>query len=256
MRAFLTTSRTAFIEAWTNRRSFWLQVTFMIVNDLAIIVFWLVFFDNVKEVRGWGLEQVLLLFGILATVCGITMGLLGNARRLGQLISDGQLDSALALPMDPLSYMLARTVDTALLGDLLFGPAIFLFSGPVTLERSVLFIGVSLCGAVVFVSFLIALGSLTLFIGGRGEPGELGFQAILMLASYPIDLFGGVIKLVLFTAVPAAFITGVPVHVVDNFSWSEASVLVAVAAGSFVVARLVFRAGLKRYRSGALWTRA
>ncbi|MGH2809242.1 MAG: ABC transporter permease [Actinomycetota bacterium] len=256
MRAFVATSKTAFIEAWANRKSFWLQVSFMIVNDLAIIVFWLVFFGNVDRVRGWGLDQVLLLFAILATVCGIAMGLLGNARRLGQLISDGQLDPALALPMDPLAYMLARTVDTALLGDLVFGPAILLFSGPVTLERTALFLGASLCAAVVFVSFLVILGSITLFVGGRGEPGELGFQAVLMLASYPLDLFGGAIKLILFTAVPAAFITGVPVHVVDDFTWSEAATLLTVAVGSFVAARIVFRAGLKRYRSGALWTRA
>ncbi len=256
MTAFAATMRTAFIEAWTNRRSFWLQIVFMIVNDLAIIVFWLVFFDNVRRVRGWGLQELLLLFGVLATVCGITMGLLGNARRLGQLIADGQLDSALALPMDPLNYMLARTVDTALLGDLLFGPAIFLFSGPVTIERFALFIAVSLCAAAVFVSFLVALGSVPLFVGGRGEPGELGFQAMLMLASYPIDLFGGAIKLILFTVLPAAFVSSVPVHLVNGFSWSQASGLIAVALGSVLVSRAIFRAGLSRYRSGALWTRA
>ncbi len=41
------------------------------------------------------------------------------------------------------------------------------------------------------VGFLVALGSLTLFAGGRGEQADLGFQAILIFASYPIDVFGG-----------------------------------------------------------------
>jgi hypothetical protein len=47
---------------------------------------------------------------------------------------------------------------------------------------------------------------LTLFVGGRGEQADLGFNAILIFASYPLDLFGGArTKMLLFTAVPAAF---------------------------------------------------
>ena len=95
-----------------------------------------------------------------------------------------------------------------------------------------------------------------MYFGGRGEQADLGFHAVLMLASYPLDLFGGAIKLVLFTLIPAAFVTGVPTELVAEFDAGRAAILVAVAVGAALVARIVFRFGLVRYRSGALWTRA
>jgi ABC-2 type transport system permease protein len=256
MRALVTTMKTALIEAWTNRKSFWLQVSFMIANDLSIVVFWMLFFRKVGTVRGWDTGHVLVLFGVLAMVTGIAMGILGNARRLGQMIADGELDAVLALPVDPLLYLLVRRVDTALLGDLVFGPAVFIFSGHATLETALVFVVTSLCAAAFFVSFLVILGSATLFLGGRGEPAELGFQALLMLASYPIDLFGGLIKLLLFTAIPAAFVTGIPTRLLTQFDWREAGVFLAGSVAALALARTVFRAGLAHYRSGALWTRA
>ncbi|MDP9224094.1 MAG: ABC transporter permease [Actinomycetota bacterium] len=256
MRALAITIKTAFVEAWTNRKSFWLQVSFMIANDLAIVVFWILFFRKVGTVRGWDTGHVLVLFGVLANVTGIAMGLLANARRLGQMIADGELDAVLALPVDPLLYLLVRRVDTALLGDLLFGPAVFIASGHATPETAVVFVVSSLCAAAFFVSFLVILGSATLFVGGRGEPAELRFQALLMLASYPIDLFGGFVKLLLFTAIPAAFVTGLPTRLLTQFDWGESVLLLGGSVGAVLVARAVFRGGLAHYRSGALWTRA
>jgi ABC-2 type transport system permease protein len=151
---------------------------------------------------------------------------------------------------------MVRRVDTALLGDLVFGPVVFIASGHANLETAAVFVIVSICAAAFFASFLVILGSVTLFLGGRGEQAELGFQALLMLASYPIDLFGGLIKLLLFTAIPAAFVTGLPTRLLTQFDWGESAIFLAGSLGSVLLARVVFRAGLAHYRSGALWTRA
>lgn len=105
-------------------------------------------------------------------------------------------------------------------------------------------------------SFLVLLGSSTFFLGGRGEHGELGFQALLMLSSYPIDIFGGATRLLLFTAVPAAFVTGLPTRLVDDFSVTTAGAMIAVAGAFAACAYAAFSAGLRRYRSGAVWTQA
>jgi ABC-2 type transport system permease protein len=220
------------------------------------VAFWVLFFHKIGEVRGWRTDQVMLMFAILATVTGISMGLLSNARKLGQLVADGRLDSVLTLPVDPLAYLLVRSVDTALLGDLVFGPALFVVAAHPTPERTLLYLVGALTGSAVFVSFVVVLGSLTMVAGGRGEQADLGFQALLILASYPLDVFGGLTKLLMFTVIPAAFITGVPVHLVEHFRWTTLAGMLGVAAGSVLLAVVVFRAGLRRYRSGALWTRA
>jgi ABC-2 type transport system permease protein len=256
MTVVLATLRTAFLEAWSNRRGFWFQVSIMIANDVAWVAFWVLFFDRVGSLRGWDTHRVLLLFAILTTVTGISLGLLANARRLGELIAGGALDAALALPTSPLPYLLTRRVDTALLGDLAFGPILFAVAGDPTWKRTVVFVFGSLCGAVVLVGFLVTLGSITLFAGGRGEQADLGFQAILIFASYPLDVFGGLTKLFLFTAVPAAFVTGLPTSLVDQFRWPVALGAVGAAALFALLAALTFTLGLRRYSSGALWTRA
>jgi len=255
-RALLATMRTAVVEAWSNRRSFWVQASAMIVNDAAWVAFWLLFFHKIGEVRGWRSDQVMLLFAILATVTGISMGLLSNARKVGQLVADGQLDTVLTLPVDPLAYLLVRSVDTALLGDLIFGPVLFAIAGHPTPQRTALYLLGALTGSAVFVSFVVTLGSVTMMAGGRGEQADLGFQALLILASYPLDVFGGLTKVLMFSVIPAAFITGIPVHLVDHFRWPTLATLLGAAAGSVLLASAIFRAGLRRYRSGALWTRA
>src|SRR4051812_22989427 len=256
MAAVLATFRTAVRDAWANRRSFWVQVGVMVANDLAWVVFWVLFFDRVGSLRGWDAQRTLLLFSILCTTAGLSLGLLANARRIGQLAGDGELDSVLALPVPTLPYLLARRIDTALLGDLIFGPLLFLASGRPGPERIALFVAGALCGACVLVGFLVVAGSLTFWLGGRGAQADLGFQAILILASYPLDVFGGATKLVLFTAVPAAFVTGLPTRLVDEFTVTTALALGGAAAVAIALSGLVFGLGLRRYTSGALFVRA
>lgn len=255
MTVALATLGAAFREAWSNRRGFWFQVGIMMANDVAWVVFWVLFFHRVGSLRGWDTHKVLLLFSILTTVTGTGLGLLANSRRLGELIAGGALDAALALPTNPLAYLLTRRVDTALLGDLAFGPVLFVAAADPTPQRIAVFVFGSACGAVVLVGFLVALGSVTLYAGGRGEQADLGFQAILIFASHPIDVFGGLTKLFLFTAVPAAFVTGLPTSLVDRWSWPVAAAVAGAAAFFAVAAVATFQLGLRRYTSGALWTR-
>jgi ABC-2 type transport system permease protein len=256
MRAVLATFRTSAADAWANRRSFWVQVSIMVANDAAWVVFWILFFQKVGSMRGWDVHKVLVLFSVLTTASGLSLGLLANARRIGPIVADGVLDAVLVLPVPPLPYLLARRMDTALLGDLFFGPILFLFSGQASPERAALFVAGSLCGAAVLVGFLVAAGSLTFFVGGRGAQADLGFQSILLLASYPLDVFGGATKLLLFTAVPAAFVTGLPTRLVDSFDAATAAALLSAAVVAVGLGSLVFRAGLRRYTSGALFVRA
>ena len=252
----LATMRRAFAEAWSKRSSFWFQIAIMILNDAVFVVFWFLFFHEVGEVRGWDAKDTLLLLSMLATAAGLVLGLFANSRRLGEMIAGGRMDAVLALPVRPLPYLLVRRVDPALLGDVIFGPILFVALGGITAERVLLYILGSIAGAIVFLSFLVILGSLTFFLGGRGEHADFGFQAVLILASYPLEIFGGPTRLLLFTLIPAAFVTGLPTRLVDHFEWSTVGALVGVAGGIALLAYGTFSIGLRRYRSGSVWTEA
>jgi ABC-2 type transport system permease protein len=255
MKGALATLRTALHDSLANRSSFWFQVTLMIANDVTWLLFWVLFFDRVGEVRGWTMDDLVVLFSIVLTAAGIVLGLLANARQIGRLSSDGELDETLVLPVSPLPHILSKRIDPANLGDLAFGPALFAIAGNPTPERTALFVYGSLAGAAVLLGFLVACGSLTFFVGGRGEQADLGFNAILILASYPIDFFGGITKALLYTAVPAAFVSGLPANLVRNFDAQTAALLGVVAAGFLALGSVLFGLGLRRYSSGSLWVR-
>jgi ABC-2 type transport system permease protein len=255
MRAIAATLRAAIADGIANRGSFWFQVGLMIANDVTWVLFWLLFFNSVGHVNGWAAHDVIVLFSILLVCAGVSLGIFSNCRRIGHLAADGALDETLVLPVAPLPFLLSRRIDAANTGDLLFGPVLFLVAGHPTPERAALFVVGALAGSLVLMGFLVACGALTLFVGGRGEQADLGFNAILIFASYPLDLFGGATKVLLFTAVPAAFVTGIPARLVRDFDGPSALLLMAVSAVFVLLGWGLFELGLRRYSSGSIWAR-
>lgn len=255
MRGLFATARGAFLEGASNRRSLASQMLVMIVNDGVWIIFWALFFHRVGELGGWDLDGIILLQSVLTAAGGITLGLVANARRIGTLALDGGLDPVLALPVPTLGHVLLRRIEPTNLGDLVFGITLFAIAGHPTPSRVALFVVVTLASATLLTSFLVLTGSLA-FFAGRGESGELGFHAMLLLGAYPVDIFAGTAKLIMYTVVPAAFVSTVPARIIAEFDGGQAAALLGVAAGMALLAGAVFRAGLRRYTSGSVWTRA
>jgi ABC-2 type transport system permease protein len=71
-----------------------------------------------------------------------------------------------------------------------------------------------------------------------------------------VDIFGGVTKLLLYGVVPAGFVASVPARLVEDFDAGSAAGLAAVTVAFAAAALVTFRSGLRRYQSGATWTRA
>ena len=61
--------------------------------------------------------------------------------------------------------------------------------------------------------------------------------------------------MLLFTAVPAAFVTGLPAQLVRDFDAQRAALLILVATGFALLGWGTFSLGLRRYSSGSLWSR-
>lgn len=255
LRVITTTTVSAWREALANRAGFWTQIAIMVVNDLVWVLFWFLFFDRVESVRGWDLDRLIVLFAILTTSAGFVLGVLNNARRTGQLAATGQLDAALALPVAPLTHLLFRRVEATNVGDLLFGVVLFAALGNPTPERTLIFVFGVVCAVLIITGFLVLVGSLS-FWAGRNDAGELGFHALILFANYPVDIFGGATRVFLYAVVPSGFVTSAPARLVDEFDPTWAAATLAVAVGVAGAGWLAFTLGLRRYTSGAAWTRA
>ena len=76
------------------------------------------------------------------------------------------------------------------------------------------------------------------------------FDYLVNFSLYPAPIFGGWLRLALFTVIPAGFIGHLPVSLVRDFHPLTAA---AALGGAFVyagLAGLCFRRGLARYASG------
>jgi ABC-2 type transport system permease protein len=110
----------------------------------------------------------------------------------------------------------------------------------------------TLSAALVFVGFGVMSASLTFYIGNGTMLAEQWRFAMISFATYPETLFSGVVKTLLFTVIPAGFVSYVPVHALRELSlwYAGAAILGAVAITAAGAA--VFYNGLRRYESGNL----
>jgi ABC-2 type transport system permease protein len=255
LRGVFATLRSAVLEATSNKRALIFQILVMILNDLAWIGFWTIFFRRAGAVRGWDMDKVILLWCVLTTAGGLVLGLLANTRNIATLAMNGGLDSVLTLPVRPLPNLLVRRVEPTNFGDVIFGIGLFAFAGHPTPIRALTFVLCVVGSTIVLASFLIFVSSLS-FYSGRTDGVEIGFNAILLVSSYPIDIFSGAIKMAFFTIVPAAFIASVPAGLINHFNPTVATEFVLAAIIFASLASLTFRSALRHYTSASTWTRA
>lgn len=255
MSGLTATFRNACAEAVAKPAALASQMAVMIVNDGVWVVFWVLFFNRVGTLGGWDRDGIILLQAVLTTAGGLSLGVFANARRVGSMAVEGGLDAVLALPVAPLPFLLLRRIEPVNMGDLAFGIVLFAVAGHPTPARTLVFVLVVLASATLLTGFLVLTGALAFFIG-RSESGELGFHSMLLLGAYPVDVFAGAIRILLFTVVPAAFVSAVPARLIIDFDAGRALALTTASAAFAIAATATFTLGLRRYTSGSIWTRA
>lgn len=238
--------------AMEYRASFISQVFGMFLNDGIWLAFWWLYFTKFPVLGSWQREDVVVLWAVLATSFGVATGLFGNALGLSGIILRGDLDYYLVLPRDVLLHALVSRMSTSAWGDIAFGTLVFLAFGGATPGRLALYVLSVGIVAVFFVSFFVLVNSLAFFIGSSQGISEQLQMTLVHFASYPTTVFQGITRVILFTLIPAGFISSVPVHVLRRFHPGFFAALVVATLLLAVTARAVFGWGLRRYESGNL----
>ena len=233
------------------RVSFITQAIGMMLNNGVYFIFWVLFFDRFKEIRGWGLDEMFILFGLVASGFGLGVFFFGNALNLAEVISQGQLDYFLSLPRPVLLHTLASRSQYSGIGDFTYGIISFFLAGktnPGSLVRFGLGIFLSM---VIFLSFLVLVQSLAFWMGNAQLVSGNAQNAIITFAIYPINLFEGSGRFLLFTIIPAAFVGALPAEMVSQFTWWNFLKLLLAALVFLSLAGAAFYSGLRRYESGS-----
>ena len=239
-------------SAMEYRFSFWSQVLFMILNNIFLLFFWWVFFDNFPAVQGWGFNDILLLYALSAGSFGVASMFAGNSLHLGDTIANGELDFYLLLPVDPLFNAVTARMQVSAVGDLAFAlvlAPIALGWNPISL---LLFLLMLICGGLILTAFWTITGSLSFFWGHNQGIASLAANAIIMFSTYPEYIFTGAVRVMLFTLIPAAFVAHVPLSLLREFTWPKAAMMLGATLMIMLIARWSFALGVRKYESGNL----
>jgi ABC-2 type transport system permease protein len=238
-------------SAVSLRGNFLLQVTFMILNNVTFFVFWWVLFERVPHLRGYGLSEMEALFGISAAGFGLVQCFFGGVRHLPRFIDDGELDSLLTQPKPTLLYALGMRSHPSGFGDFLSGLGFLWLSGYATLTNLPAVALAVAASALGFLGSGIVFFSLAFFLGRTEVLSRQLWELTITFSLYPEPLFGGVLRFLLFTLLPAGIVSYLPLRVVRAATLSDVLVMTAGALLYVFFGAFLFGRGLKRYTSGS-----
>jgi viologen exporter family transport system permease protein len=138
-------------------------------------------------------------------------------------------------------------------GDVLSGVVFLAWSHSVSWRAAPLALLAIVTSALVFVACGILFQSLAFWMGNIDTVARQLWEPLVTFAVYPEPLFGGTLRLILFTVLPAGFVGYVPARLAERPSGALALLMISAAAAYLALAAVVFERGLKRYTSGSLF---
>lgn len=236
-----------------------LSVAAMLAPAIEVVALLLVF-TNTPELAGWSRGEVMFLYAV--TVVAFTTGdaLVGCVDTVSERIRDGSFDGFLLRPVDSLVHVCADAFALRRVSRVVFCVgvlAVVVASGVVrwTPGRVAVTVLGLLTGFTVFSAIFVASSALAFWVVDSREFGNAFTYGGGFLAQQPLDIYGTWLRRFVVYVLPIAFAVYLPVAwVLDKPAPAglprEAALLSpAVAAATAAVALLVWRAGVRHYRS-------
>ncbi|NDK08436.1 hypothetical protein EOM39_04295 [Candidatus Gracilibacteria bacterium] len=239
------------LSAMEYKVSFIIQVFGMIINDFMFILVWIFFFKIFKTLGGLDIGTFAILLSIMVMVFGIMHTFFNGYSKIVSMIEEGKLDSYLLLPKNLLIKLLASSMMTSAIGDLIYAFLLMFLIKDLTVFRVIEIIILSIIGSITFLGFLLIFISLTFYIGSSKNIIRGAFESILGPSHYPPGIFNGtILKYLFMSIIPVYYVVFGQFELVLNFSLL---LLLKLIMGSIFFLSLgvfAFYRGLKRYESG------
>jgi ABC-2 type transport system permease protein len=235
------------------RANFFFQLLESVLQLATAIGGLAVIFSYTGTLGGWKPDEVLALVGIFFLVGGtLRLVIQPSMQQLIESVRDGTLDFTLAKPVDAQLLASVQRVDIWQLTDIGLGIGVIAVAlarlgtaiGP---WHALAFAAALLAGGMIVYSFWVILAS-TAFWLVRVENILVIFQSMYEAGRWPVSIYPGWLRFALTFVVPVAFAVTVPAQALaGRLGWQGVAGAWALAAGLFIAARILWRAGLRRY---------
>ena len=232
------------------KTSFILQTVFMFVNNGFYLIFWNVVFGiSNNQTNGIEMKEIYYLWSIPTISYGIVYLLFGGIATISKNIITGGLDSYLTQPKNIFINVATSRCDFSACGDLLYGLVLGIAVSS-TIFDYISILGYSILAAIIHIATIVIIRSLAVFLGDIEEMAERYEHTFLINFSvYPQEIFGKVVKFILFTIVPAGYIAHLPVSLMMKFNLKSFIALILSTIIYAIIAIVMFKKARKNYES-------
>lgn len=230
------------------------------VSSLLDFVAILIMFGHVDSLGGFSVAEVALLYGTTSAALGLADLCLGNLDRLGTRLRDGTLDMLLVRPVPVFAQLAAdrfalRRIGRITQGLLVLGWALTRLERGWSAGTLLALAGLVVCGAVIYGAVFAVGGAFQFWAQDAAEVQSSFTYGGNTLLQYPPTIFAKELVRGVTFVVPLAFVNWLPVlrllgreDPLELPGWVD-FLSPVVAAVMCVVAGLLWRVGLRSYRS-------
>lgn len=227
-------------------------------TQLSGIVFLYLVFEQIPDLQGWSLDQLIFIYGFAQIPRGIDHLLTDNLWLVAwRLVINGDFDRYMLRPMNVFFQVVAEKLQPDALGELLVGTILVVMSvvkGVVVLDavHVLLFFVSILAGALIYTSIKLFFASFAFWIKRSGPFLQLAYE-MANFAKYPTSIYHKGIRFVITWVIPFAFVAYLPASYFLGVAGSWGQTVIAVECGIalafWCVSYWLFQRGLRIYES-------
>jgi len=240
------------MSAVEYKTSFLIQTIFMFLNNGFFLVFWNVVFSlNDNNMNGVVFDNILLLWSIPVISYGMTYFFFGGVTNINTYIITGQMDSYMLQPKYLLINVLTSKCIFSAFGDIIYGVVIGCIATKFDIKKLFIVISSGIFGSVFYISTEIILRSISVWLKDTEKIASKYKDTLLTtFSSYPEQIFSKGVKLILYTIVPSAYISYLPIKLINKFNFKNASLILVVGLVYLILAIIIFNRAMRSYESG------
>ncbi len=250
---FLTQTKYNIKNAYALRKSFWIGVLGMMLNNIAFFVIWLLFMQATGPIKGWTSIDVVGMLGVSMIAFGFTHSFFYGVVDLPQHVVKGSFDGVLLAPVNKFLKIGGSSFSVTAYGDLIQGiiaTVLYLILAEFSFYSLVLYFTAILLGCIVFLSVRLICSSVVFFVyDGEIITSQL-FEIFLRPGLYPGPIFPNKLKLFFMVIIPTLLTSAVPIDVVKEQSLSLLFLSFIITGIFAFIAYFIFKIAVRRYESG------
>lgn len=219
------------------------------------ILFMALIFQQIPDLNGWTLTQMMFLYGYFQLPRGLDHLLTDNIWLIPTKVRRGEIDRYLLRPINPLFQLVIERFQVEAFGELAVGVALMIYTIPLldiqvnlgTILLGILFI---ILGALIYTSIKLITASIGFWVI-NSMPIMTTIYNIADFSKYPTTIFPKAIQWTVTYLIPFAFVSFLPATVLLNRADATpiliGSVIAVMILTSF--AYFLWTLGLKSYQS-------